>query len=132
MLDPLRPGGTGRYRAAAFDYETDQPLAVPEATAPGSAVLVFDGIFLHRPELVAYWDYSIFLRVGFSTSIPRCAQRHPWLSPDPGAESNRRYVMGQRLYIRECKPEKLATIIVDNEDLEAPYLVGRAGQARVR
>lgn len=131
LLDPLRPGGTRRYRVAAFDYETDQPIAVAEATAPDRAVLVFDGIFLHRPEVVAYWNYSIFLRVGFSTSIPRCAQRQPWLSPEPGAQSNRRYVLGQRLYVRECEPEKLATIVIDNEDLEAPYVVGRAGHARV-
>jgi hypothetical protein len=39
--------------------------------------------------------------------------------------------LGQRLYVRECEPEKLATIVVDNEDLEAPYVVGRAGHARV-
>jgi uridine kinase len=131
LLDPLGPGGTGGYRTAAFDWETDRPIAAPEATAPDRAVLVFDGIFLHRPELVAYWNYSIFLRVGFGTSIPRCAQRHPWLSPDPGAESNRRYVLGQRLYVRECEPEKRATIVVDNEDLEAPYVVGRPGRARL-
>src|SRR5919199_5966231 len=40
LLDPLSPGGSGRYRTAVFDHATDAPLALPEA----HAVLVFDGI----------------------------------------------------------------------------------------
>jgi len=130
LLDPLTRGGSGRYRAAAFDHVTDRPTATPERVAPPKAVLIFDGIFLHRPGLSGYWDYSIFLRVGYDTSIPRCAQARPGLSPDPYAESNRRYVEGQRIYLRTCEPEKLATVVIDNEDLDAPFVVTRTDQWR--
>jgi uridine kinase len=130
LLDPLSRGGSGRYRAVAFDYVKDLPMRTPERAAAPNAVLIFDGIFLHRPELTGYWDYSIFLRVGFDTSIPRCAQARPELSPDPRAESNRRYVDGQRIYLRTCEPEKLATIVIDNEDLDAPSIVDRTDQRR--
>ncbi len=122
LLDPLSPGGTGRYRTAVFDHATDAPLALPEAHAVPGAVLVFDGIFLHRPELRAYWDYSIWLEVDFPISIPRGAQRGAG-SPDPAAAENRRYVEGQKLYIRTCAPQRSATLIINNEQLAAPYIV---------
>jgi uridine kinase len=130
LLDPLSPGGSGHFRAAAFDHVQDRPTLTPERVAPPDAVLIFDGLFLHRRGLSGYWDYSIFLRVGFGTSIPRCAQAHPGMSPDPRAQSNRRYVDGQRIYLRTCEPEKLATIVIDNEDLDAPYVVDPTDERR--
>jgi uridine kinase len=44
--------------------------------------------------------------------------------PDPEAESNRRYVGGQRLYLAECDPRTHATWVVANTDLERPSLSG--------
>lgn len=85
-------------------------------------VLVFDGIFLHRPELRDDWDVSVFLDVGFEVSIPRGAARG-YGDPDPAAASNRRYVEGQRLYLDRCQPERHATFVIDNEHLDAPRVV---------
>lgn len=122
LLDPLGPGGDRRYKVAAFDHRTDQPVeAAWEAAAP-DAVLVFDGIFLHRPELRGCWDFSVFLEVEFDVSVARCASRDG-SEPDPSAESNRRYVEGQRLYISQCRPASYASVVVDNQDLAAPRLV---------
>lgn len=122
LLDPLSPGGSGHYRAAVFDHRSDRPVHSPaQAAAPG-AILLFDGIFLHRPELRAYWDYSIFLDVAFAVSIPRGAQRGEG-SADPEATSNQRYVRGQELYLRSSEPRRLAAIVINNDDLLAPYIV---------
>jgi uridine kinase len=122
LLDPLSPGGTGRYRSAAFDHRIDAPVSVPEARAEAGNMLVFDGIFLHRPELRPYWDYSIFLEVEVAISVRRCAQRDG-SSPDPRSPENRRYVEGQQLYLRECEPQRHASVVINNNDLDAPYLV---------
>jgi uridine kinase len=122
LLDPLSPGGSGRYRIAAFDYRTDQPVASPEAQAGPGAILIFDGIFLHRPELRSYWDFSILLEVGFDISIPRGAARDG-TSPDLQAPENRRYVEGQQLYFSTCEPSRHATVAINNEVLESPYIV---------
>lgn len=88
-------------------------------------MLIFDGIFLHRPELRAYWDYSVFLEVGFAVSMARCAARDG-TSPDPHAPNNRRYVDGQQLYLRTCEPWRSATVVINNETLEAPSIVARS------
>ena len=122
LLDPLSSGGTGRFRRALFDHTTDRPIVVPEEQAMAGAILVFDGIFLHRPELRAYWDYSVFLEVAFSAAYRRMAQRDG-TSADPHAVENRRYLHGQRLYLRAYKPHRCATITINNDDLAAPYVV---------
>jgi uridine kinase len=127
LLDPLSPGGDRRYRTATFDHRTDQPVIVPEAQAAPGDILVFDGIFLHRPELRGYWDYSLFLEVGVAVSMARCALRDG-TSPDPQAPANRRYVEGQQLYLRECEPWRHATVVINNETLESPRIVARSTQ----
>jgi uridine kinase len=122
LLDPLSPGGSGQYRDAVFDHRSDRPVSAPSRVASPGDILVFDGIFLHRPELRAYWDYSVFLEVAFAVSIPRGAQRSEG-SPDPEAASNRRYVRGQEIYLRTCEPARFATVTINNDDLLAPYFV---------
>jgi uridine kinase len=122
LLDPLSPGGSGRYRAAAFDHRTDAAVILPEAIATPGSILVFDGIFVHRPELRSYWDFSIFLDVQFDHSYRRMAERDGG-PPDPHASENRRYLEGQRLYLQESDPQRHASIVIDNNDLHAPFLV---------
>jgi uridine kinase len=124
LLDPLSPGGSGQYRGAVFDHRSDSPVHAPTQTAARGDILLFDGIFLHRPELRAYWDYSIFLDVTFAVSIPRGAQRDD-NSPDPDAASNQRYVRGQELYLRSSEPTRFATVTINNDDLLSPYIVER-------
>lgn len=122
LLRPLSPRGTRHFHRAAFDHRTDKAILSAEEYAESNAILIFDGIFLHRPELKAHWDFSIFLDVDFGISIPRGAQRGEG-SPDPSAPSNRRYVEGQKIYLSECNPKVHASIVVNNEDLENPYIV---------
>ncbi len=122
LLRPLSPSGTRHFRRVAFDHRTDTPIISDEEYAEPNSILVFDGIFLHRPELRSYWDFSIFLDVDFNVSIPRGAQRGEG-SPDPMAASNRRYIEGQKIYLSQCSPKAFASMIVNNEDLESPYII---------
>ena len=126
LLEPLSPGGSGCYRTAVYDAQAETPVTVPEQLARAGFILLFDGIFLHRPELLAVWDLSVWLEVPFSVSVPRGAGRGPgYGSPDPQAGSNRRYVEGQKLYLAECRPGARATFVIDNSRLDAPHLVRR-------
>lgn len=87
-------------------------------------MLIFDGIFLHRPELSGHWDLSIFCRIDAATSCARMALRDG-TPADPTHPDNRRYVEGQRLYLEDCDPQTAADLVVDNTDLAVPYLVAR-------
>jgi uridine kinase len=124
LLDPLGPEGSGAYRTAAFDHLTDSQVDSETHQAAPNSILILDGIFLHRPELRGCWDLSVFLNAPFAVTIPRGAARGPGFgSPDPTAESNRRYVEGQRLYLSRDRPEERADILIDNSNLAAPRVL---------
>ena len=94
--------------------------------ADRASVLVFDGIFLHRPELRDIWDLTIFLDAPFDVTIPRGAERGAASgSPDVHARSNQRYIEGQRLYLRQSEPQALANFVIDYSDLANPMIVAR-------
>src|SRR4030095_14909007 len=119
LLRPLGADGDRRYRRAIFDYRTDSAVDGPMEEAPPDAVLVFDGVFLLVPDLRPYWDFSIFVRASFETTVARAEVRDRRLFGDASDVRRRyeaRYVPGQRLYLAEVQPEQHATVIVDNED----------------
>lgn len=99
-------------------------MEAPELEAAEGSVLVFDGLFLHRPELRAYWDFSVFLDAPFDITIPRSASRGPGFGdPDPAAPSNARYIGGNRLYFARSAPKSHATVVVDYADISRPRIV---------
>jgi uridine kinase len=122
VLTPLGPGGNRRYRPAGHDLATDQVLQPPLIEAPAAAVVVVDGLFLHRAELAGAWELSIFLDVGFDETARRMASRDGSV-PDPGHPSLARYVLAQRRYLAGCQPRQRADIVIDNTALDAPVLV---------
>jgi uridine kinase len=125
LLDPVGPGGSRQIRRAVHDVATDQPVDPAAEEVTEGSVLVVDGIFLHRPELAGGWDLSVYLHVPTAVSVGRCAARDG-TSPDVEALANRRYVDGQRLYLERCRPERRATMVIDNTDLGAPVILSRA------
>ena len=78
--------------------------------------------FFSAPELLPLWDISLFLDAPFTATIRRCAQRGGG-SPDVDAIENRRYVEGQKLYLQQCELKRVATIVIDNEDLMSPAII---------
>jgi len=122
VLEPFAPGGSRRFRRAVRDVATDTALDLPREHGSDSTVLVVDGIFLHRDELAAWWDFSVYLDVDFAETFARMAVRDG-SPPDPTHPSNARYVEGQRHYLAACRPATRATVVVDNRDLPRPCIV---------
>lgn len=88
------------------------------------AILIFDGLFLHRPELRTYWDFSVFLDAPFDVTVPRGAARgSAYGDPDPYAFSNHRYIEGNKIYFREAKPKDLASCVIDYSNLSNPRIM---------
>jgi uridine kinase len=122
LLDPLSPGGNREYVRKVYDVRRERDVRPVRELAPTDAILVLDGIFTHRDEIVRYWDYSVWLEVPYAVSIPRGAARG-YGDPDPNSPKNRRYIEGQRLYMVECHPKERASIVIDNADLTAPAVL---------
>jgi uridine kinase len=130
LLQPLGPNGTGCYRIALFDYREDRAVESPKVQAGFRAVLLFDGIFLLRPELRSYWDYSIFLKAPFDVTLARALQRDAPLWGDAAKAEQRyksRYIPAQQTYLKECQPELRANLVLDNSDpLNLSIIAGSA------
>lgn len=128
LLMPLGPTGNRRYRLATFDYRTDSPIAAPQGEAPKDAVLLFDGVFLLRPELNAYWEFRIFVEVDFDEALRRAVERDRTIAVTDEALRDRylkRYLPGQRMYLESVKPIELADAVVENSNLSSPRLLTR-------
>jgi uridine kinase len=126
LLQPLGPDGSRCYRTAIFDYLTDQALHLPWMTAGSQDILLFDGIFLLRPELASIWDFSIFLDVNFEMALQRAFQRDLPLFASPHAILNRyqkRYFPAQQHYLQVHTPVSRANVVIDNNDPAHPFII---------
>ena len=130
VLDPLNSGGNRQCVLSAFDHTTDSARLSSEILVKESAVLVFDGIFLMRPELRSFCDLSIFLRVSFAENTKRTVVRDfnqtsskAETEEDFISRHNVRYIAGQQMYLDQIDPESLADIVINNENPAEPTLI---------
>jgi uridine kinase len=127
LLRPLSSGHL-QYQEAAFDYRIDKEVILPFKKADKDAILVMDGIFLFRPELLDFWDIKIFLEVGFDVTLQRAIRRAKEQGSQDSEQEiidiyNLRYIPGQRLYFHEASPVEKADILIDNSDYENPSII---------
>jgi uridine kinase len=121
LLEPLAPRGSRHYRCVVFDYRSDSPVEEPLRAAPVDAVLLFDGVFLFRPELNDCWDYRIFVAADIEIAIVR--DRARGADDTIAAKYWKRYVPGQRIYLQSVGPQECADAVIENNDPTNPKLV---------
>jgi len=117
LIEPFRMGGSTAFVPAVFDVTRDSWVEPTWLTGPEDALLVVDGIFLHRPELRDLWNYSVWLEVDSAIAAERMRER------DGESEAGERYATGQAIYIAEARPADVSSVIVDNNDFESPFIV---------
>lgn len=89
-------------------------------------MLLFDGVFLLRPELIDQWDLSIFLSVTFDRTLERAQARATALAgfaagpTDIERSRQERYIPTQKLYFAQVRPADHADIIVNCDELQQP------------
>ena len=123
VLLPLGPGGSRVYRKAVFDFRVDAPVDEPHETAHPNAVLLFDGMFLFRPELDDCWDYRIFVHADFHVTLLRARQRDLKLfgcDKEIQRRYHARYIPGQQMYLDQVAPHTRSDVTIDNNDPAIP------------
>lgn len=126
LLSPLGPSGDCRYRKAAFDFRRDSAILDPPSQAPIEAVLLMDGVFLMRQQLLEYWDYRVYIEVDFEVALKRAETRDLELFGSIDAVRRRyreRYIPGQRLYLQSAQPKLKADAVLNNNYPEEPELI---------
>ena len=121
VVEPLRDGEA----IALLGRRIGDEAAVPDPPLlllPEHAVLVVEGIFLHRRELVGLWRTSAWLDVAIGTAFARCVERDGW-DPAPGAELESVFFAAERRYLAEADPRRRAGATFDLTDPAHPRRV---------
>ncbi|MCC6269672.1 MAG: uridine kinase [Microbacteriaceae bacterium] len=114
LVDPFHTGGSTGFVLTGFDEVRDQPIFQPKWMSAGpDAVLIVEGVFLHRPELARMWNYSIWLDTPTGPS-DESAPDQPEKARDFAADE---------AYLAKVNPGELATVILDNQDPANPIRV---------
>lgn len=126
ILQPLGPDGNCRYRLESHDLKTDLSKQNNWKNASREQILIFDGVFLQRDELVGLLDFVIFLQVDFEVSVSRALDRNFEEIEDPEELRERyrqKYIAAQDMYMRACSPKKKADMVVLYNDFSNPVIV---------
>ncbi len=109
LVDPFHTAGSTGFVLTGFDAVRDQPVFQPKWMSAGAdAILIVDGVFLHRKELAGLWNYSVWL------STPESG------SDDP---DDARLRAADAAYLAKTNPAEAASAIIDNTDPENPVRV---------
>lgn len=123
LLKPLRENSKLEYKTAVYDFKTETNVKQNYKLADKNSILIMEGVFLLRSELIQYWDYKIFLHVNFDEVIKRAKKRDQYLFGSEIEIENRyrnKYIPGQQIYLEESQPHKNANIIINNNDVYNP------------
>lgn len=110
-----------------FDLDSDQQSIV-EIEVISDHIIIFEGIFLFKNEMVDFFDYKIFLDADFSVTLERMIKRD--LPASANQEEKHQYIQrtekkyrpGQKMYLSINDPKSKADIIIDNSDFENPVI----------
>jgi uridine kinase len=113
-----------RCQTKLLDLERDEEdLRFEEL--PVNGVLLAEGVFLFRPEIVRYLDMRILVHANVDVILERVQQRDINVLGSADAITARyraKYIRGEQMYFDEVRPETVADLIVENDDPAEPLL----------
>jgi len=124
VASPEGDTAASRFYAEAYDYDAfkdqlarpfrrEKPFALTPRGKPknleGDAVLIVDGVFLLRPELIGSWSSTVVLFVPADDAFARA-----------GLDASSVRARAEHLYLDRVQPRVKAIANVDNTDPEHP------------
>lgn len=125
VLVPLGPGGDRRYRRRIMDLDTDIALDEDRIAASADDIVIVEGTFLQRPELVNHWDLRVFVEVGLHIARSHGVARDS-LKSDPALIAqlwDERYQPSELEYLSSDRPLDHADVRFVNEEIDRPRLI---------
>ena len=126
LLKPLSPNGDLQYQTRIFDFIKDTGISTLSKKAKPNSILIMEGVFLQRPELLPYWDLKIFIDANFNTTLARATKRDGYYLGSQEEiiyKYNQRYIPGQQIYLKTVQPQEKADIVIDNNDYNHPKII---------
>jgi uridine kinase len=123
LLEPHRSELASSVALCSIDPLTQQDHSAIRATIEPDSVLIVDGVFAFRPEINDYWDLRVWLDIPEGLSMKRGTERDRLHSRPTADPTHERYLMSERIYIREVGPSSLADLVIDNSVFTSPRLM---------
>jgi uridine kinase len=114
VLVPSRRGDRVEARLRVKDWDEDAWEERDFVVEPGAVVLL-EGVFLFRPEVVPFLDLKIWLDIGFDDALERALVRDADAMGGPDGVRERyatRYFPGQRLHLERDRPHEAADLVL--------------------
>jgi len=111
VLDPLGPGGSGRYLPSLWDADRDRATRAAYADAPPGAVLIVDGSLLLGRWLP--FDVVVHLALSPGALARQLPSEQRWALP------------AYQRYAADVAPEEVADVVVRVDHADRPALVER-------
>ena len=113
-----------KCREVSFDYRVDLPVDAPPVSVGANCILLFEGLFLFRREVNAYWDYRVLLDIDAETALSRALVRDTVDPPDVTRRKYAaRYEPAWQMYAAEENPEAKADVVIDNRRVDNPQIL---------
>lgn len=124
LLDPAAPDGAGPVSLCSIDPITQVDHSSEVVDMPADGILIVDGVFAFRPELDECWDLRIWVDIDAELSVRRGTARDAGREGAEAAEAlhRDRYLAAETLYVAEVDPAARADVVIDNTDLQRPFL----------
>ncbi|MER0444593.1 uridine kinase [Streptomyces sp. Edi4] len=124
LLDPCRSSRATTGALCGIDPLAQRDHSSEVTPLGADSVLIVDGVFAFRPEINAYWDFRVWLRVDAELSVRRSAERdQDWAGAEADTLRRTRYPAAERVYLREVDPLPMMDVVIDNSVFARPRVV---------
>jgi uridine kinase len=125
IINPIKNNGEYIF-LGIYDYKVEKEVIPEKIKIENDLIILFDGIFMNRDELYNLWDISIFLDIEFKTVLKRAIIRDKEYFrtiENVKEKYKKRYIPGEKIYLKLCKPKERATIVINNNDYNEPKII---------
>lgn len=123
LLIPLCQENNFSVELTLLNLHTDKYEIRKTFSFQKDTIVLFEGVFLFRKELLPYIDYKIFLDISFGRSKNRARIRDiPILGSGVLKKYDKKYLPAQKKYLKEFPFLKIVDIVIDNSDWKSPKI----------
>jgi uridine kinase len=124
LLAPLKRGEEFQADLKLLNLRTDRYEVEKQFTFDRETIVLFEGVFLFRRELIKYLDYKIYLDISFEESRRRALRRDlPLYGDEFLTRYETKYWPAQKRYLEEYPPARFADLVIDNTDWRNPRII---------
>jgi phosphoglycolate phosphatase-like HAD superfamily hydrolase/uridine kinase len=115
LLEPAKAGKTVDEFIPEFDIERDECGEECYYHIDGDTAVVFEGLFLEKPEVRTFIDCSIWLDISFDECLKRARKRDvPRFGEAFLEKYHTKYIPAQKRFMEQLHPKENADLRVDN------------------